>query len=154
MMLHNTSMEIYIRDKQKVFPLPKPMMPVVIFFNTYFFLFIHLLFLAAPGSQLWHVGSISLTRDRTWACCIGSPESQPLDQREVSVLIFITLGVLDNALRQRKIMRIDFRNEYNFCGKKNFILYIFSNQKNKLKLSEGKCNKMGQLQYNYIRIIQ
>ena len=44
-------MEIYIRDKQKVFPLPKPMMPVVlIFFNTYFFLFIHLLFLAAPGS--------------------------------------------------------------------------------------------------------
>ena len=42
---------IYIRDKQNVFSLPKPMMPAVLsFFNIYFFLFIHLLFVAAPGS--------------------------------------------------------------------------------------------------------
>ena len=32
-------------------------------------------------SQLWHVGSSSLTRDRTWAPCIGSVESYPLDHQ-------------------------------------------------------------------------
>ena len=31
------------------------------------------------SSSLQHVGSSSLTRDRTWAPCIGSPEFQPLD---------------------------------------------------------------------------
>ena len=31
--------------------------------------------------QLWHVGSSSLTRDRTWAPCIGSIEFLPLDHQ-------------------------------------------------------------------------
>ena len=28
-----------------------------------------------PNSKLWHVGSSSLTRDQTWAPCIGIVES-------------------------------------------------------------------------------
>ena len=43
------------------------------------FLFLKYLFiyLAVPGlqSSLWHVGSISLTRDQTRGLCIGSAES-------------------------------------------------------------------------------
>ena len=31
------------------------------------------------NSQLWHMGSSSLTRDLTLAPCLGSAESQPLD---------------------------------------------------------------------------
>ena len=37
--------------------------------------------------QMQHVGIQFLTWDRTWAPCIGSAESQPLDHQEVSVLI-------------------------------------------------------------------
>ena len=43
-----------------------------------FFLFLKYLF-GCAGSQLKHVVSSSLTRDRIWAPCIGSPEFQPLD---------------------------------------------------------------------------
>ena len=31
--------------------------------------------------SFWHVGSSSYTRDGTWATCIGSAESWPLDHR-------------------------------------------------------------------------
>ena len=48
-----------------------------IFLFSYVFIY-----LAVPGLscgmsdlQLWHVGSSSLIRDRTWATCIGSPVS-------------------------------------------------------------------------------
>ena len=66
----------------------------IVFQNRIWF-FCLFFFLAVPGlscnmqdlqlwhanSQLWHVGSNSLTRDRTWAPCIGSAESQPLDHQ-------------------------------------------------------------------------
>ena len=39
------------------------------------------LWLRHANSQLQHVGSSSLTRDRTLAPCIGSLESQPLDHQ-------------------------------------------------------------------------
>ena len=32
-------------------------------------------------SQLWYMGSSSQTRSQTWAPCIGSSESQPLDHQ-------------------------------------------------------------------------
>ena len=35
------------------------------------------------NSQLWHVRSSSLTRDQTWAFCIGNVESQPLDHQRI-----------------------------------------------------------------------
>ena len=49
--------------------------------HIYFILF------GLARSQLWHarslvVGSSFLTRDRTWASCIGSVESWPLDYLE------------------------------------------------------------------------
>ena len=48
-----------------------------IYLSTYLFLF-----LAAPGLSCgMHAGSSSLTRDRTWAPCIGSAESYPLDHQ-------------------------------------------------------------------------
>ena len=47
------------------------------------------IYLAAPGLscsmqdlQLQHVGSSSLTSNHTWALCIGSVDSQPLDHQE------------------------------------------------------------------------
>ena len=49
-------------------------------------------------SQLWHVRSSSLTRDQTWAPCIRSAESQPLDHQgspSNSVLI-VTSGFLSS----------------------------------------------------------
>ena len=54
----------------------------------FFFFFLIFIYLAAPGLscsiqdlQLQHVGSSSLTRDQTWALCIGSVKSQPLDHQ-------------------------------------------------------------------------
>ena len=45
-----------------------------------FFFFLMLIYLfGCARSWLQHVGSSSLTRYRTWAPCIGSVESQPLD---------------------------------------------------------------------------
>ena len=41
-----------------------------------FFFFINLC--GSAGSQLWHTGSSFLTRDRTWAPCLGNAESEPL----------------------------------------------------------------------------
>ena len=47
-------------------------------FVLFCFLKIYYLF-DCTGSKLWHVGSSSLTRDWTWAPCIGSTEFQSLD---------------------------------------------------------------------------
>ena len=38
--------------------------------------------LGCPGSLLWNEDSISLIRDQTWALCIGSLESSPLDHQQ------------------------------------------------------------------------
>ena len=46
------------------------------------------------GSQLWHVGSSSLTRDETWAPCIGSVESQPLDHQRSSPQPVLNNGIV------------------------------------------------------------
>ena len=43
-------------------------------------------------TQVRHVGSSSLTRDQTCAPCIGSSESQPLDQQGRPYLAFLKLG--------------------------------------------------------------
>ena len=51
----------------------------ITFFSFFFLNFIYLF--GCSGSQLQHVGSSSLTRDRTWAPCTGSSESQPLDHQ-------------------------------------------------------------------------
>ena len=46
-------------------------------------------------TQFWHVGSSSLTRDRTQASCIRSLESQPLDdQGSSSILIIDCLWII------------------------------------------------------------
>ena len=55
----------------------------ILFFKIYF---IYLFGCAGSqlrrtGSSLQHEGSCSLTRDRTWAPCIGSVASQPLDHQ-------------------------------------------------------------------------
>ena len=39
------------------------------------FLFFFFNLCGYAGSQLWHMGSSFLTRDRTWAPCIGNAES-------------------------------------------------------------------------------
>ena len=54
--------------------------------SSFFFLKIFIYFgCAGPCGmrdlQSWHVGSSSLARDRNWATCIRSAESQPLDHR-------------------------------------------------------------------------
>ena len=41
------------------------------------------------GSQLQHMGSSSLTGDRTWAPCTGSSESQPLDHQGIPWDVFL-----------------------------------------------------------------
>ena len=38
---------------------------------------------------LWHGGSSSLTRDRTWALCIGNDESQLLSQGSPRILEWV-----------------------------------------------------------------
>ena len=55
--------------------------------------FLSLIYLVAPSlqlghvnSQLQHVGSSSLIRNGTWAPCIGSSESQPLDTQGSPVI--------------------------------------------------------------------
>ena len=40
-------------------------------------------------TQSWHVGSSSLTRDRTQASCIGNLESEPLDHQGSSSIFII-----------------------------------------------------------------
>ena len=89
--------------------------PLYIFFRemsvksfAHFYLFIYLLFLAAPGLSCgtqdlrcgmrtiscgMHVGSSSPTRDRTQAPCIGSVESYPQDHQGSPLPIF-KLGCL------------------------------------------------------------
>ena len=55
------------------------------------------LLLAACGllSCVTHVGSSSPTRDRTWAPCIGSAESYPLDhQGSPCFLCFLIAAIL------------------------------------------------------------
>ena len=52
-------------------------------------LFIYLFILVAPGLRYgMHLGSSSLSRDRTRAPCIGSVESYPLDHQGSSLPIF------------------------------------------------------------------
>lgn len=69
-------------------------------------LYKHFIYLAALGLncsmrdlQLRHMESNSLTRDRTWAPCIGSLESQSLDCQEVALSSFYKdpLFILDLA---------------------------------------------------------
>ena len=49
-------------------------------FFLHLFLYLCWALAAAHGiCHLWLVGSHSLTKDCTWAPCIGSMESQPLD---------------------------------------------------------------------------
>ena len=59
----------------------------VFFLNIYFYLF------GCIESQLWHVGSSSLTRDQTQPPCIRSAESQPLDHQGIPFLCFL-IGLL------------------------------------------------------------
>ena len=66
------------------------------FFKKTFICLCQFLVTACGISQLWpansqfrYVGSSSLTRDGTWAACVGSSESQPLDHyRSPSSLFF------------------------------------------------------------------
>ena len=47
------------------------------------------LFIGCAGSQLWHAGSSSLTRDQTQAPCVGNVESQPLEQQGSPIIFFL-----------------------------------------------------------------
>ena len=52
---------------------------------------------SCTGSQLRHMGSSSLTRDRTWVPCIGSKESQPVDHQGRPCEYFsILINILPN----------------------------------------------------------
>ena len=52
------------------------------FFFKFLFIWLHrVLAVVMQALQLQHVGSRSLTRDQTWALCIGSVKSQPLDHQ-------------------------------------------------------------------------
>ena len=48
------------------------------------------IFSCGMQTQLWHVGSSSLTRDQSSVPCIGSTESQPLDHQEVPLIVILT----------------------------------------------------------------
>ena len=61
--------------------------------NCLFFLIFIYLF-GCSGSQLQHVGSSSLTRDRTWAPCTGSSESQPLDHQGIPRMMILIFSQL------------------------------------------------------------
>ena len=53
-------------------------------------------YLTVPGLrdlQVWCVGSGSLTRDQTWAPCIGSLKFQPLDQESPRIIQFQSVRV-------------------------------------------------------------
>ena len=59
-------------------------------------------YLALPGFScgthhlhLQHVGSRSLTRNRTQALCVGSMESQPLDHQESLLAMFTEMDVFE-----------------------------------------------------------
>ena len=54
---------------------------IAIFFKKNLFIWLHQIFNCSTGtlSYLRHVGGRPLTRDRTWATCIGNTESQSLD---------------------------------------------------------------------------
>ena len=61
---------------------PQGMSQHVFFGNKMLFkIFIFIYLFDCARSQLWHVRSSSLTRDRTWGPCIVSAETQPLDHQ-------------------------------------------------------------------------
>ena len=64
-------------------------LPSKVFFlfqNIYFLIYLTVPSLSGSKQDLQlHVGSSSLTRDRTWAPCIGSAESQPLHQGNLRI---------------------------------------------------------------------
>ena len=65
----------------------------------FYYIFFYFLILSCQsslghvGSQLEHMQSSSLTRDQTWATCIGGGESQPLDHQGSPHIFLIQLSV-------------------------------------------------------------
>ena len=91
------------------FQLPSSLLGLLFFVSTY--LFGHMRFqLLCAGSlvllmtcrifQLWHVGSRSWTRDKTWAPCIGNIGCQSLDHQGRLILTSLYSFILDDGLPQ------------------------------------------------------
>ena len=84
---HTPNSQLWLRERRGTKPLKYPLKLKSIkqfIFKILIYLFGH------AGFQLWHVGSSSLTRDRTQAPCIGSADvqSQPLDHRGSPLIYF------------------------------------------------------------------
>ena len=58
-------------------------------FVSSFLKIIFIYLFGCTGFKLQHVGSSSLTRDRSWAPCIGSADSQPLNHQGGPCLFFL-----------------------------------------------------------------
>ena len=58
--------------------------------------------LSCPGSLLWKVDSISLIRDHTWAFCIGSSESSPLDHQQSPPHMIFCISNIINSFYEEK----------------------------------------------------
>ena len=84
----------------------------IIYLFVYLF-WLYRILVAACGlfsCSLWalscgmHVGSISPTRDRTWATCIGSVESYPLDHQGSPWQYFVfAINLLATAQKNKSI---------------------------------------------------
>lgn len=76
------------------------------------------IYLGAPGLSccmqdlyLWYVGSSSPTKDRIWAPCIGSSDSEPLDHQASPQTQFLTIqrrSVFSSTWSKRYLARQTF----------------------------------------------
>ena len=80
------------------------------FFKRFIYLVVPGLCCSIRDLQLQHVGSSSLTRDRTWASCTRSMESQLLDHqgRPKTMMLMSSGSVVSHSLRPHGLQRSRF----------------------------------------------
>ena len=90
---------------------------------AFLILFLCVYLFGCTGSQLRPVGSSSLTRAWTWAPCIGSSESQPLDHRGSPLLVhsyacvYMSYSVMSDTLRPHGLQSARLLCPWNSPGK-------------------------------------